>query len=46
MWSPVVVCMPIVRLALAAGAQLDARIVPFRGEYFHLSPAKRGLVAI
>jgi L-2-hydroxyglutarate oxidase len=32
------------RLALAAGAQLDARIVPFRGEYFHLNPAKRGLV--
>ncbi len=32
------------RLARKAGAQLDARITPFRGEYFELVPEKRHLV--
>ncbi|MBX7213354.1 MAG: L-2-hydroxyglutarate oxidase [Thermoflexales bacterium] len=32
------------RIALQAGAELDARIVPFRGEYFHLSEGKHHLV--
>jgi L-2-hydroxyglutarate oxidase LhgO len=31
------------RLALLAGAQLDFRIVPFRGEYYELAEARRGL---
>lgn len=32
------------RLARAAGAELDARIVPFRGEYYELVPERRHLV--
>ncbi len=32
------------RVARAAGATLDARIVPFRGEYYTLKPEKAGLV--
>jgi (S)-2-hydroxyglutarate dehydrogenase len=32
------------RLASAAGADLDARIVPFRGEYYELVPDRRYLV--
>ena len=32
------------RVALASGVTPDARIVPFRGEYFHLAPAKDHLV--
>jgi L-2-hydroxyglutarate oxidase len=33
------------RLAALAGLELDLRIVPFRGEYFDLPAAKRGLVS-
>lgn len=33
------------RLASLAGLDLDLRIVPFRGEYFDVAPAKRGLVS-
>lgn len=33
------------RLAALAGLELDLRIVPFRGEYFDVAPAKRGLVS-
>jgi L-2-hydroxyglutarate oxidase len=33
------------RLAALAGLDLDLRIVPFRGEYFDVRPAKRGLVS-
>ena len=32
------------RLARMAGVRVDARIVPFRGEYFRLAPAAAGLV--
>ncbi len=32
------------RLAVAAGADPDPRIVPFRGAYLRLTPARRGLV--
>jgi 2-hydroxyglutarate dehydrogenase len=32
------------RLAVAAGADPDPRIVPFRGAYLRLKPARRGLV--
>jgi L-2-hydroxyglutarate oxidase len=32
------------RLALLAGAKPDARIIPFRGEYYELKPARRFLV--
>ena len=32
------------RLAVAAGANPDPRIVPFRGAYLRLAPARRGLV--
>lgn len=32
------------RLARAAGAELEAKIVPFRGEYFELVPERRHLV--
>jgi L-2-hydroxyglutarate oxidase len=32
------------RLARAAGADPGARIVPFRGEYYDLEPARRGLL--
>ena len=32
------------RLAVAAGAEADPRIVPFRGAYLRLRPARRGLV--
>lgn len=32
------------RVARQCGAQLDARIVPFRGEYFELVPGRRDLV--
>ena len=32
------------RLAVAAGADPDPRIVPFRGAYLRLAPARRGLV--
>jgi len=32
------------RLALLAGAKPDARIVPFRGEYYELKPERRFLV--
>ncbi len=32
------------RLAVAAGADPDPRIVPFRGAYLRLRPARRGLV--
>jgi 2-hydroxyglutarate dehydrogenase len=32
------------RLAVMAGADPDPRIVPFRGAYLRLAPAKRGLV--
>jgi L-2-hydroxyglutarate oxidase len=32
------------RLAAAAGADPDPRIVPFRGAYLRLTPARRGLV--
>ena len=32
------------RIARAAGAELDAKIVPFRGEYYELTPASRSLV--
>ena len=32
------------RLARGAGAPLDARIVPFRGEYYELRPERRELV--
>jgi L-2-hydroxyglutarate oxidase len=32
------------RLARSAGAQVDARIVPFRGEYYQLKPEKANLV--
>lgn len=33
------------RLAKLAGARLDARIVPFRGEYYELRPDRRHLVS-
>ena len=33
------------RLAALAGLELDLRIVPFRGEYFDVAAAKRGLVS-
>jgi L-2-hydroxyglutarate oxidase len=33
------------RLAALAGLDLDLRIVPFRGEYFDITPARRGLVS-
>jgi (S)-2-hydroxyglutarate dehydrogenase len=33
------------RLAVAAGADPDPRIVPFRGAYLRLKPARRGLVS-
>jgi L-2-hydroxyglutarate oxidase len=33
------------RLATLAGLDLDLRIVPFRGEYFDVTPARRGLVS-
>jgi L-2-hydroxyglutarate oxidase len=33
------------RLARLAGLDLEMRIVPFRGEYFDVPPAKRGLVS-
>jgi L-2-hydroxyglutarate oxidase len=33
------------RLAVLAGLDLDLRIVPFRGEYFDVAAAKRGLVS-
>lgn len=32
------------RVARLAGAKPDARIVPFRGEYYELKPERRGLV--
>ena len=32
------------RLANLAGAKLGARIIPFRGEYYELTPARRSLV--
>jgi 2-hydroxyglutarate dehydrogenase len=32
------------RLAMAAGADPDPRIVPFRGAYLYLAPARRSLV--
>jgi (S)-2-hydroxyglutarate dehydrogenase len=32
------------RLAVGAGARRDPRIVPFRGAYLRLAPARRGLV--
>lgn len=32
------------RLALEAGIDPGARIIPFRGEYFHLAPSKSSLV--
>jgi (S)-2-hydroxyglutarate dehydrogenase len=32
------------RLATLAGAQPDARIIPFRGEYYELKPERRSLV--
>jgi L-2-hydroxyglutarate oxidase len=32
------------RLAVAAGASPEPRIVPFRGAYLHLKPERRGLV--
>ena len=32
------------RIARQGGADVSAKIVPFRGEYFHLHPAKRDLV--
>jgi L-2-hydroxyglutarate oxidase len=32
------------RLAVAAGAEADPRIVPFRGAYLRLKPERRGLV--
>jgi L-2-hydroxyglutarate oxidase len=32
------------RLAVAAGASADPRIVPFRGSYLYLRPERRGLV--
>ena len=32
------------RIARMAGATVDARIVPFRGEYYELKPERRGLV--
>ena len=34
------------RLAVAAGADPDPRIVPFRGAYLRLAPARRGLVPL
>lgn len=32
------------RVAKLAGAKLEAKIVPFRGEYYELTPSARGLV--